>query len=744
MIVTPRFAWLLVAAASVPALAQQTPPAIHGRVFAADNREALPRARVIIVVDGLPGSPAYTDDRGEFTIAVPSARTFALSIVKAGFAATQIPLQRAAFATTPRDIAIALTRSAAVNGRIVDTTGETVVGLRVYADRLDPIAINAVGPVKFATTTDDRGEYRLGGLPPGRYSVTATNALDPGAVVTVALQPGDNVSGIDFTSRPPADSAISPTPQPPETRDRATIRGRVISTARRPIAQAVVNVSGPMAPRYVLTDAQGRFTFPGLIPGDYEVRASRGDFLPGSLGQQTAFESTSRIAVTRGARVDDVTLVLSRGLAVTGMIVDRAGEPLQGVSVQALHVTTSGNRKHAVLAGALQGGDRQTDDRGRYRVLGLQPGTYVIAALADAASLGDGATTSQPIPIYFPGSSSIADAVTVTITRTDVDGIDFALRDLPMARVTGVALDSTGAPLMGPITLAVSNRSGSIIPNSRSTQAGTDGAFTFFSVAPGDYVVLAMRFALPGVAQLARGINPIETLEVAVQDVTVGERDAEPVHLRTTRAAMMEGRIVFDSARPRDPYDRMQIEALPADLDLSLLLSGDYARARVMNGRFRLPALFGVRRFVVSEMPDGLYLKSITINGSDVTDQEIDFGVGGASTVSAEVVISATGGSIVGRITGQKPTPAGASIVVFPQDREKWFERSRFVKVVRASQDGSFRATSLPPGDYYVALTANLDGSSATTPDALEPLLSRASKVTLNEGEEQRVAVAQP
>jgi len=276
----------------------------------------------------------------------------------------------------------------------------------------------------------------------------------------------------------------------------------------------------------------------------------------------------------------------------------------------------------------------------------------------------------------------------------------------------------------------VSHRSGSIIPNPRSTQADAHGAFTFFDVAPGDYDVLAMRFARP---------DPLETLEFALQDVTVGERDAEPVHLRTTRAAMIEGRIVFDSALPRDPYDRMQIEALPADFDFRRIFGGDFARAGVMNGRFRLPALFGVRRVVVNGMPEGLYLKSITIDGSDVTDQAIDFGVGGASTVSAEIVISSTGASIVGRITGQKATPAGASVVVFPQDREKWFERSRFVKIVRPTRDGSFRAASLPPGDYYVALTAIVDESSATAPDVLEQLLARAAKVTLDEGEEQHV-----
>ena len=140
-------------------------------------------------------------------------------------------------------------------------------------------------------------------------------------------------------------------------------------------------------------------------------------------------------------------------------------------------------------------------------------------------------------------------------------------------------------------------------------------------------------------------------------------------------------------------------------------------------------------------MPDGWYLKSLTINGSEMTDQVIDLGVGGV--VSAEVVVSPKGGTIAGRISAERPVArASSSVIVFPQDREKWFERSRFIKVVRASQDGSFRASSLPPGDYYVAATV-IAGESveATTPDVLERLVPRAAPVTLDEGAERRVEI---
>jgi protocatechuate 3,4-dioxygenase beta subunit len=737
---------VLLVAGAVPAFAQEL--TIRGRVFAADNRESLPRARVTITVDRSPGLPAYTDDRGEFSIAAPSVETFTLSVVKAGYAAIQIPLRRAELASAAAGaLSIALTRSVAVNGRVVDSTGETIVGLRVYADRLDADASIPAGLVKFATTTDDRGEYRLGGLPPGRYSVTATGAQDPGAVATLDLQPGDDLLTIDFTSLPPRESAMESSPQPPETPERASIRGRVLSTAGRPIASAVVELTGPMPPRFFVTDAQGRFTFRALAPGDYDVRANKGDFLPATLGQESAFQSAARISVSRGASVDDITLVLSRGLAVTGTIVDRNGEPVQGVAVQALRLSTSGGRRRAILAGAQVGGNRQTDDRGRYRVLGLLPGTYVIAAMADAASLGGGATVSQSMPIYFPGSAAIGDAVTVTLSTAEIEGIDFALADVPVARVTGVALDSTGAPFEGSITLAVSYRSGGIIANPRTTRPGPDGTFSFFNVAPGDYVVQAARSRLPSLELPAAVDDPRGTFEFAAQYVTVsaGGVGPEPFLLRTALGSVMEGRILVDSPVPDDPYGVLRLEGHPVDPDLapaSLFISTSVRQAGT--ARFLL-SLIGPRRIVVSGMPEGWYLKSVTVNGSDMTDQVIDFGVGASRRVAAELTISAAGGSIAGRVTRERrAVVAGSFVIVFPEDREKWFERSRWVKIVRASQDGSFRAASLPPGDYYVAATVAAAGSDEPTQADFARLLSRATRVTLDEGEDRRVDIPLP
>src|SRR5262245_462305 len=236
---TSTLVFLLLLVAAVSTIAQQVPLTIHGRVFAADNRQPLRRARVVLSVDREPGTTIHTDDRGEFSIAAPSAARFTLSVVKATFALMQMPLERATLTTTKdRELSIALARAAAVNGRVVDSNGETIVGLSVYADRLDKDADTPPGLLKFMATTDDRGEYRLGALPPGRYAVTATNALDPGSVATLVLRPGDDLSEVDFRSQPPPNSALTPSAQPPESRQLATIRGRVLSSASRPIRQA--------------------------------------------------------------------------------------------------------------------------------------------------------------------------------------------------------------------------------------------------------------------------------------------------------------------------------------------------------------------------------------------------------------------------------------------------------------------------------------------------------------------------
>ena len=98
--------------------------------------------------------------------------------------------------------------------------------------------------------------------------------------------------------------------------------------------------------------------------------------------------------------------------------------------------------------------------------------------------------------------------------------------------------------------------------------------------------------------------------------------------------------------------------------------------------------------------------------------------------------------SISGHVTDAASAPVGRySVVIFPTDRTKWSAGLRVVKVVPPAEDGSFEATSLQPGEYWVAAIEPLDFLAPYgqwfKPETLEQLSFRATRVTL--AERQRV-----
>src|SRR5262249_30438086 len=133
-------------------------------------------------------------------------------------------------------------------------------------------------------------------------------------------------------------------------------------------------------------------------------------------------------------------------------------------------------------------GQAQTDDRGVYRVWGLNPGDYYISATAQGENLGAGRGRGAPnggrggfagrgrggldpdedqgklmyAPTYYPGVGSVADARSVTVgVSQEVLGIDFGLQLVRTARVSGHVENPDGSrPTNGNVSLIPQNRSG--------------------------------------------------------------------------------------------------------------------------------------------------------------------------------------------------------------------------------------------------------------------------------------------
>lgn len=139
------------------------PMAIVGRVIGAENGEPIRNSVVTVSSPSAARVVLTTDGTGTFRFSPASGR-YQILARKTGY----VPAGGDAMAGHP--IEVPLTKAGAIVGRVTDEAGEPVVGLPVAA-LAQPMPVGPPVTV-MTTTTDDRGEYRLGGLAAGPFVVS--------------------------------------------------------------------------------------------------------------------------------------------------------------------------------------------------------------------------------------------------------------------------------------------------------------------------------------------------------------------------------------------------------------------------------------------------------------------------------------------------------------------------------------------------------------------------------------------
>jgi hypothetical protein len=193
---TPRTPPRDVAPEPVRAVASAT---IHGVITAADTGRPLRRVNVAAqlvdrtgragpVMPRLGERSVLTDDQGRFVLTDLIGGFWRITAAKAGFLTQQFG-QRRAFETTPPvmlaggrvlDVSIALSRAGAINGRVYDEYGDPVAGARIHLLRPRMVRQQRqLQPVGEGDVSDDTGAFRLHGLAPGEYYVTAALRVAP-------------------------------------------------------------------------------------------------------------------------------------------------------------------------------------------------------------------------------------------------------------------------------------------------------------------------------------------------------------------------------------------------------------------------------------------------------------------------------------------------------------------------------------------------------------------------------------
>jgi hypothetical protein len=579
-------------------------------------------------------------------------------------------------------------------------------------------------------------------------------------------------------------------PAPPA--GTAALSGIVVSSTdnARQVRQAAVVIIGTTTGvlKVTSTDANGRFAFTGLPADRYLVGASKPPYLGAVAGAKRPARPGTPVALANGQTINNVTIQLPPGSAISGTVTDERGQPAANVVINLMQGRMQNGER--VLTMAPGGYGTATDERGRYRIYGLSPGEYVVVASPRAGGFAGGVrgvsalsaadvdaalkapaaapmspaasapgapvnpTPSQaptpaspPAPsvsyamVFYPGTTRASDAGPLVLgVGEDRQNVDFRLELVRTAKIEGSVSGMDILPAGARVLLSASSQVG----------GGSAGITTVISISG---VVPEARFTLPnrppGTYTLVATASAGATASFfAIGTVEVAGTDQSGIQLVMQPALSFPARVEFAGTATAPPLAgyRVPVRALPPVIYSAPVPTvpptnpaGAFTVTGVMPGRYVIggPLFLGANSSSMTWS-----LASVTVDGRDVTDLPVDIG---PTNVPKDVVITYGDQSqeLSGRLQQSSGTPAtDYTIVVFPADKAYWIPGSRRILTTRSGTDGQFRLggpgfITLPAGDYLLAAVSEIDKDEQFDPAFLTSLQPAAVRVTVKPGEKK-------
>jgi hypothetical protein len=329
---------------------------IRGVVLAADTGTPIRRAQVRAFAPGIRDNRlATTDAQGRFEFRELAAGRYTITANKGGFVGLQYGQRRPSESGSPLEIGngqlmdklvIALPRGSVISGRIFDEFGEPVANAVVNAFRYGYAGGTRryvpAGGQNSRDTTDDQGAFRLFGLPPGEYIISANFRGGGGEVTDPSTEPS-GYAPTYFPGTPNGAEAQRVRVDVGQEQGSVNfalvaaklvrLTGTVIDSQGAPSANANLVLMPadmmrgmPMLPGSAArVDRSGAFRITGVAPGRYMLQARTNL----SRGPQAVGDSEfARLDLTVGAQdLDNVVVVTASGAHVTGQIVSDDGQP---------------------------------------------------------------------------------------------------------------------------------------------------------------------------------------------------------------------------------------------------------------------------------------------------------------------------------------------------------------------------------------------------------------------------------
>jgi hypothetical protein len=358
---------------------------IAGVITSDADQAPLARARVVLGSTALPQRRvALTDSRGAYAFEALPAGEYELTATRTGYVVPHAaggptrPLRVTLAGGARSAVNVALERAGTIPGRILDEDGSALTGVDVQALSLRGAEGQPLTAIT-STRTDDRGEFRLAGLPSGQYLVVARDpafvdvgdasgalryapTFHPGVLSSSDAQPvtvgaGQEAARVEFRLQIVRPARLSGSIWTPERRPLAS--GAIVLIARNSITNT------PLLAEDVEFLPDGRFTVRNVPPGQYQlrVRAETDRTLP--------FWFASFMVTVAGSDVDGIQMVLTPGVVVRGT--------LEWIPPERRPRTLAGMRVRAPLADGTSFGDSLTGEiaaDGSFRIRGVMTGRH--------------------------------------------------------------------------------------------------------------------------------------------------------------------------------------------------------------------------------------------------------------------------------------------------------------------------------------------------------------------------------
>ena len=514
--------------------------AVRGRIVAGDTGLPLRRARVVLRTIG-PGEPRMTlsDTDGAFAFDALPAGRYELHGSKARYVDGRLGARRAGAPGRPFELAegqafdsVVLTLAAAgvITGRVLDDTGDIVPDVTVVPMRYRAVdGERQLMPIGVARLSDDTGTFRLYGLAPGTYYVSARVRETGGFGPT---QRDATVTGFAATYFP--GTPVAAEAQPIEVVAGAEVVADVSLVAARltSVSGFVVDPAGARATGgFVMAmlgggrgmgfggggggtiKPDGTFTLSGLAPGEYNLQA-RPTFSANSMFEDATTNRHERLATASvtvsGEPIAGLRLAIVDPIRipVNPIFEDRSATPPERVFVNATSQRGGGN-----------GGSAAIRDDGRLS-LEVVPGTYRLMASA--------AAPWHLKRILYRGREVESEAIDLTAEPGGRIDVVFTTKS---ASVGGSVRDAAGRPAED-YTVVIFPADGASAQRvdyrrRRTARPDQQGQFRAEHLPPGDY--------------LAAAVVDVDMQEVFEPEFLDGlRRIAKPFRLREDEKAMLQ------------------------------------------------------------------------------------------------------------------------------------------------------------------------------------------------------------